>query len=611
MSYVTTGSSNTVNPGEPIHLNIRISRESSDFIFLTGKFTITGLKSIAEEEDLEEMVVTLHGKMADEDLEAVIDTSLGQKDDGDTQATTSIEITALDYSDINADRRYANLGFNEDEFTHIEIRLEGGIATATLPKMLRISFEDENNTDSSEHTIDFDIHIKQEELKILSFTADPLILQGDNDKQVTLRWAIEGRNYTYRLLKGLTELIPNKDSKYTMKPGVGDHVFTLEVTQGETIITKEVTVRVLRDSKLGELIIKEATIGNFCVSQDANFLFSLMLIKKDAKHAQIDHIGYTHQGFSEQWKSIALSEEDKEVLKPFATSPMIHLSGSGYGRLFFIGGSYVKPMETSNNVAIVDLNVKEGNKVRIASSPDPIWESRMGHSCVLFPHGDAEEKIWLLGGVDAYGNALNDVWVSGNGEEWINLNKKGEKETNNIPASMDWDPRCIAGITATLDTKGKKKALWFGGGFSEIGGEETGDLWRFENNNWTQIAANKDGEPLSINDGSYLSSGLGFIGRNESSSMGVALLGGDTGSKTYFFNKITILNSGFYKENEIEIKERTLAVFDTNNDAYVITAYFKGSLWFMVFTDEGDDGITYSRLHYLVPKKGKETLILL
>jgi hypothetical protein len=602
MSYITTGTNNTVTPGSLVNLSIRISRESLKEILLTGVFTIEGLGSIAAGDALKGMTCVLYG----------------QKPDDDIQATTPTEIVTLVPDSSNFDRQSFRFSrhFN-DEYTYIVIEIQAAIATMNdATTSLTISFYDKNNRDNSEdiilNTIDFEVYKEEVKPEILSFTADPSVLHGDVN-QVSLQWKIKGSSYTYKLLEGLHELKSGAGSgiehgAHSLIPPIGDHLYTLEVTQGNAVVTKGIKVRALDNSELSQRANPQSplAIGNFCASQNSSYLFSLMF-KTEDNSAEIDHIGYTPEGFSGHWQSIELSQTDKDALKPFATSPMIHLRGVGevYGRILFIGGSYVKPLECKNAIAIVNLDSEEVTKVKIVS--DLPWESRMGHSCALFPHGGVD-KVWLLGGVDEYGNALDDVWVSGNGIDWNNLNKKGVAQTNNIPAAMDWDARCLAGVTVQLDDNGAKKALWFGGGFSEIGGSETGDIWAFENDNWSRIYWSTS-IPFSINNNSYLSSGLGFIGRDTQQSTGVVNIGGyDRDDVKKYFNKINLRN-GFYSTSNLT--ESTKAgSFDTSDNAYVITAYFKGSLWYMVYTNEGDIGITYSRLYYWIPVRTSQTLIL-
>lgn len=601
MSYITTGGNNTVTSGSPVNLSVRISRESLEEILLMGVFTIEGLAGIAAGKALENMTCVLYG----------------QKPDDDIHAMTPTEIVTLLPESSNFDKQSFRFSkYFDDEYTYIVLEIHAEIATMDVPTVpLTISFYDKNNTDSLgniiSNTIDFEVYKEEAKPEILSFTADPSVLQGDVN-QVALQWQVKGNTFTYKLSEGLTVLDSGEGTglenrTYKTVPRIGDHLYTLEVTQGNAIVSKGIKVRALDNSELSQKANPQSplVIGNFCASQNSNYLFSLML-KKEGNNAVIDHIGYTSEGFSGDWNVIALSQTDKDALKAFAASPMVHLRrvGEVYGSIFFIGGSYVKPLECENAVAIINLDSEE-NKVSIVS--DLPWESRMGHSCALFPHGDVD-KIWLLGGVDEYGNTLDDVWVSGNGKEWDNLNKNGIVQTKNIPVSMDWDARCLAGITVQLDDNGLKKALWLGGGFSEIGGKETGDIWTFENDTWSRIYWGIS-TPFSINDNSYLSSGLAFIGRDTVQSTGIAIIGGyDRDNVKRYFNKINLRN-GFYSTSNLT--ESTKAgSFDTSDNAYVVTAYFKGSLWFMVYTNEGDVGITYSSLYYWIPVRTSQTLIL-
>ncbi len=598
MSYVTTGSSNSVTNGSPLNLDIQISQDPLKNILLMGRFIIDDLNTIASGGDLKKMTCELWGKT----------------DDANRNSTIPVKICDLLYdSNTPGKRTFIFPRDFDDEYTYLILKIGGADCTITQPTTtLNIAFFDKNGPSQppKETSIPFEVKNEPSKPEILSFRADPEVLQG-NRNPVLFSWKVKGDTYSYTLREGLTELKTGKgtntesDSFRLNAVAIGNHSYTLEVKQGGATVVHTVQVRALGKSGSypdGNPLLPNR-LGNFCADEDGTYLFSLML-KQDRESASIDHIGYTNEGFSGKWSKIKLSEDDIKKLKDFAVSPMVHLRDVGevYGRLFFVGGSHVKPMDTKNAVAIVELDSDSESKVRIVENLP--WESRMGHSILVFPHGGVD-KIWLMGGVDEWGAANNDIWVSADGTRWDNLNPDGSVNNDaSQPAKMPWDARCMASVTPILDSNKKKTALWFGGGFSEIGGSETPDLWKFEANAWSKISG------LNINEGSYLSSGICFVGKDDLKSTGVYLQGGfvGQGGRNKYFKKINLID-GEYSAGDLDTSSG-VGIFDTSKEAQVVTTFYKGCMWYMVYTNEGDSGITYSDMYYWIPVVTGQTLII-
>jgi hypothetical protein len=79
----------------------------------------------------------------------------------------------------------------------------------------------------------------------------------------------------------------------------------------------------------------------------------------------------------------------------------------------------------------------------------------MGHACVVF-----DNSVWVLGGMDANGNALNEVW---------SCNVQGEWEQHHLSAA--WSPRCMHAATVFQDK------IWIYGGVTAPFGDPLEDLW--------------------------------------------------------------------------------------------------------------------------------------
>lgn len=588
--YLVAGS-NTVKRGEALDLSIKISSATPDAkIALSGSLSITNLDEIISQEEIKKGVETSTWKLKHKPEKA-----------------DEVELLNFDYDDnlkipqCSLPRRYSA------ESDYIVLELKGGLCKLDGESAaFKLEFFDLNESEEDSQILTIPVQALQKKVEIEYLIADPSVLQG-NQSRLSFSWSIKGENYNYRILDGLKEIhsgqeTNDKTDTYSLpSASIGDHRYTLEVTQGKNTISQSKHVRALDTSGPPSSKCnppKPRTILNFCTGQYSNYLFAL-IINEITKKIEI---GYTAEGFSGDWSKIALSESDEAKLKSYANSSMVHLKDAGatFGRIYFVGGSGVKAMDCFNTVAVVDLDSNADDLVHIIK--DCPWDARMGHSCVVFPHGGAD-KIWLLGGVDEWGGALNDVWVSGNGLDWTNLKKDGTANTNSNPVWMDWDARCLAGVTIELDEYGAKKALWLAGGFREVGGEETPDIWKWEGSSWSKIG-------ITINDGNYMSSGLAFLGKDTLQSTGVYLMGGflNGANREKFFYKINKNNRSYSTQS---LSTSTVSdSFATTKEARVITAFFKNSLWYLVFTNEGDKGLTYSKLFYFIPTVTDKTILI-
>ena len=98
----------------------------------------------------------------------------------------------------------------------------------------------------------------------------------------------------------------------------------------------------------------------------------------------------------------------------FATSP-----GAYFGKkLWLIGGSQIDQQKTSRGVWCLDPT-QEPQKIW-QQCREAEWPARMGHAVLEF-----QNKIWVMGGRDEAGNALNDVWILDAGKvEWTRVTEK-------------------------------------------------------------------------------------------------------------------------------------------------------------------------------------------
>lgn len=152
----------------------------------------------------------------------------------------------------------------------------------------------------------------------------------------------------------------------------------------------------------------------------------------------------------------------KQVPRGLETSP-----GAFFNQKIWIaGGSQIDPNVCSNTVWWFDPLTKESNS---AQAP---WKPRMGHACLAF-----DNALWIIGGADAAGNTLPEVYRSTDGAQWTQV-------TNQVPGL------CMAGATVY----GGK--LWLCGGTADVFGTPQKLLWYLAKGNdpawkdatWTKMS---------------------------------------------------------------------------------------------------------------------------
>lgn len=147
----------------------------------------------------------------------------------------------------------------------------------------------------------------------------------------------------------------------------------------------------------------------------------------------------------------------------FSTSPGVYFDD----HLWLIGGSQIDPDRTSNVVWRLD----PGKGIWENLGPSG-WSERMGHAVLVF-----QNKIWVMGGRDSSGNALNDVWMrDASSPKWTRVIAKGKT----------WAPRCLFRPTVFRDQ------IWLYGGVKEpLSNELYNDLYVYPSNkppdDWEQL----------------------------------------------------------------------------------------------------------------------------
>ncbi|SFF06191.1 hypothetical protein SAMN05518672_11520 [Chitinophaga sp. CF118] len=573
-----------VTENKPVDIEFQIFAPPGGTIALAGTIEIDLLQTIIKDSDWASLQVEVYGLVPGKDSSSQIPIALFNvgKSPGKLSHTLSKKV------------RFS--------LSVMIIKIQKAICLPSIPLpsySLQVSYFDNQNPKNV--TIPVNV-VKQEDLDI-NFQADPQVLRSGDS--TTFSWAFKDKNMDTRdctfsifdVSNGKEILVEDHTSSYSTSVSTGDHTYKLTVTKNGISKTKSLLVRALNTQTTGYIRgprFETETLCNICVSKDESMLFGLTTLKAGNG---IGSIYYSADGFSDVWTEIKLLTGEITKLNDFMTSPLIHLRGAGdtFGKLVFCGGSYSVLTMTSSRTAIVDLDSG------LISVQDNSWTARMAHSCAIFNH-DGEDKIFLMGGLDEYGNALQDMWVSSDGFKWDNLDASGMINTLPDPAAMPWKARCFFGTTVEREHNTKaKKALWIGGGFSEEGGSAVSDIWKFESKGWKPIIQSND-QPLLFPE-PYMNTALVFLGKDTKKTTGVNCLGvAATAGRTPFLKSVDLDVSGKY----IPI-DKGIPFSDMNDAPFnkIIPFYYKNCLWFMAMAYLGADGVEYTGvLSWYIAKPG-------
>jgi hypothetical protein len=150
---------------------------------------------------------------------------------------------------------------------------------------------------------------------------------------------------------------------------------------------------------------------------------------------------------------------DEQVPSAFATSPGVIAAG----KLWLVGGSRIRQEQTSNRLCCYDLEQGTWRNEIDAGRDMP---ARMGHGVVYF-----KDRVWVMGGRDAGGNARDDVWT---------FDPKAEapvwhRETEHAK----WPARCLIS-PVVYDGQ-----IWLFGGAEEPDSDKLfADIWCGDGKNW-------------------------------------------------------------------------------------------------------------------------------
>ena len=131
----------------------------------------------------------------------------------------------------------------------------------------------------------------------------------------------------------------------------------------------------------------------------------------------------------------------------FATSPGVYHQN----KLWLIGGSQIDPEVPSNEIWTMDIPAAPAlPSGQWKKHPGAVpWSPRMGHAVLVY-----KNAIWVLGGCDENGNALNDGWQ-------FDVSTSKWSPLPNLPSA-----RCM--FSAVPFTNGGKQEVWLCGGVTEL-----------------------------------------------------------------------------------------------------------------------------------------------
>lgn len=159
--------------------------------------------------------------------------------------------------------------------------------------------------------------------------------------------------------------------------------------------------------------------------------------------------------------SLYSSEYPLSVWKPVYAEPPAEMYTSPAvcfdSKLWLVGGSTADPDKCSRKVYCY-----ENGLWRAINNVPKEFTARMGHTCVVF-----KKKLWALGGLDDRGNALNEVWSLGTDGKWQKYN------------DASWEPRCMFAATVFKEKiwiYGGAK-LPFGESLNDLWFSDDGENW--------------------------------------------------------------------------------------------------------------------------------------
>lgn len=310
--------------------------------------------------------------------------------------------------------------------------------------------------------------------------------------EVKLEWHTLGLEKLKLKKDGFELRAAKPDDEETVLAGPArDAVYTLTGLRGDTPVAKTLQIRVLEPDRWNILPPPRADNAGTLADKGAALEPILLLNASDKKMFGL----FRHRAADAGW--VRLFETENPLagwtpvkggdLDPKAcpTSPGVVFDD----KLWLVGGSQIEQEQTSDAVWCFDPEARRSKWTRREDATFPEkMPARMGHGVVVF-----DNKIWVMGGRDPAGNALDDVWA------WDSKTSRWEPQATE--GKQGWAPRCLI-APAVQETK-KGPMIWLYGGANEpLGAELFADLWRYDGTGWKKI------ELKDLRDTTPIASGL-------------------------------------------------------------------------------------------------------
>lgn len=325
---------------------------------------------------------------------------------------------------------------------------------------------------------------KSDQPGIINFSSDPPEHTPNlPDDPVTLKWCTHELTNRELTQVGISNPVPcdfsSDEGQRTVKCTDADMTFRLSGYVGDKRFVRELQVRTLdkgwhdlkhtlwegdpgfptpQDEGEADLLDAQASgldLEPLCLF-NANDQHLYAIFRRRFNEQQTSFVFKTANPFGPwQFVPTRATGEQGAVPEASASSPGIYFDDT----LWLIGGSRINPDNVSNTIWCLEL--KDDAKKWKLMKPAP-WKPRMGHGVVIF-----QNRIWVMGGRDAAGNALKDVWA---------LDKEGGWEKK---ADADWAPRCLFASAEYAER------IWVYGGMPEPFADTLyRDLYTYDGQQW-------------------------------------------------------------------------------------------------------------------------------
>ena len=295
---------------------------------------------------------------------------------------------------------------------------------------------------------------QQDQNPILYFIAEPTYLIGEGN--VTLRWEVVGDAEP-------TLETPREKGKRAQSPTIdrpsASWTYYLRVGSKERHVPVNVlsagwhTLKPFGDAKAFPSVIFDSG------DRTSDALYAIFVIPRTNGSGRKAVLCKSKDGIT-GWEVI-----NENVPEGMESSPGVRLKN----RLWLIGGSAVDPARITNRIAYYPLDGSSRRSWKEASVTEDSPHSgrrfqdcaRMGHACVIVD----DSTVWMLGGMDRYHSALNDVWS-------LTIDGNGTLKASPVTATKSFTARCMFSAATFPDNM-----IWVCGGVSSPHGNPVSDLW--------------------------------------------------------------------------------------------------------------------------------------